>query len=208
MDLVIAAYVRTVAKYPQFNRFIMNKKIYARNHIAISLAILKMTEGDKIQETTIKVKIPPQARSRMCMIFSPRPSKKTAALYGKPYGQGRNAAAARAMADDGDRLACALCRPLWLHAQSASRGQPIPHEHVHYQHGLARHALRLPSHLQFRHHQRLHRAWGALSANPSPLAQGGVRFTRIIPLGVVIDERIACGAEYSRAFHLHARFAT
>lgn len=29
-----------------------------------------MTEGDKIQETTIKVKIPRRQRSRMCMIFS------------------------------------------------------------------------------------------------------------------------------------------
>ena len=34
MSLVIAAYLRTMAKYPELNRFIVNKKPYERNEIA------------------------------------------------------------------------------------------------------------------------------------------------------------------------------
>ena len=41
MALIIAAYVRTLAEFPEINRFIVNKKIYARNEIAVSMVVLK-----------------------------------------------------------------------------------------------------------------------------------------------------------------------
>ena len=41
MALIIAAYVRTLAEYPQVNRFIVNKKIYTRNEIAVGMVVLK-----------------------------------------------------------------------------------------------------------------------------------------------------------------------
>ena len=41
MALIIAAYVRTVSEFPELNRFIVNKKIYARNEIAVSMVVLK-----------------------------------------------------------------------------------------------------------------------------------------------------------------------
>ena len=31
MALIIAAYLRTMAEYPELNRFIVNKKVYTRN---------------------------------------------------------------------------------------------------------------------------------------------------------------------------------
>lgn len=41
LALVIAAYVRTISQYPLLNRFIVNKRIYARNEIAIGMVVLK-----------------------------------------------------------------------------------------------------------------------------------------------------------------------
>ena len=38
MDLIIAAYVRTVSQYPEVNRFIMNRQIFARNQIVVSMS--------------------------------------------------------------------------------------------------------------------------------------------------------------------------
>ena len=35
MALIIAAYLRTVSEFPELNRFVVNKKIYARNEIAV-----------------------------------------------------------------------------------------------------------------------------------------------------------------------------
>lgn len=39
MILLIAAYVRTVAKYPALNRFIVNKRIYSRNELIVAMVV-------------------------------------------------------------------------------------------------------------------------------------------------------------------------
>lgn len=44
MSLVIAAYIRTMAEYPELNRFIVNKKVYARNEVAVGMVVLKSLE--------------------------------------------------------------------------------------------------------------------------------------------------------------------
>ena len=41
LALMIAAYVRTVAEFPQLNRFIVNRKIYARKGIQVGMVVLK-----------------------------------------------------------------------------------------------------------------------------------------------------------------------
>ncbi len=41
MALVIAAYLRTMAEYPELNRFVVNRKIYTRNEIAVGMVVLK-----------------------------------------------------------------------------------------------------------------------------------------------------------------------
>ncbi len=45
MSLVLAAYVRTMAKYPELNRFVVNKKVYARNEIAVGMVVLQSLES-------------------------------------------------------------------------------------------------------------------------------------------------------------------
>ena len=39
MTLFIAAYVRTVAKYPALNRFIVNKRIYSRSSLTVAMVV-------------------------------------------------------------------------------------------------------------------------------------------------------------------------
>ena len=41
MTVVIAAAVRTFSQYPALNRFVVNKRIYARNELAIGMVVLK-----------------------------------------------------------------------------------------------------------------------------------------------------------------------
>jgi hypothetical protein len=45
MSLVIAAYIRMMAKYPELNRFVVNRKIYARNEIAVGMVVLQSLES-------------------------------------------------------------------------------------------------------------------------------------------------------------------
>ncbi len=46
MALIIAAYLRTMAKYPFLNRFLVNCKAYSRNEIKIGMVVLKSGQDD------------------------------------------------------------------------------------------------------------------------------------------------------------------
>lgn len=46
MALILAAYLRTAAEYPQLNRFIVNKKIYARTEFPVGMVVLKSGQAD------------------------------------------------------------------------------------------------------------------------------------------------------------------
>ncbi len=46
MSIILAAYVRTMCEYPSLNRFIVNKRIYARNEIAVGMVVLQAGKMD------------------------------------------------------------------------------------------------------------------------------------------------------------------
>lgn len=46
MSVLIAAYLRTAAEFPELNRFIVNSKAYARNEYAVAMVVLKGGAGD------------------------------------------------------------------------------------------------------------------------------------------------------------------
>ena len=46
MSILVAAYLRTMAEYPELNRFIVNSKAYARKEIAIAMVVLKGGKTD------------------------------------------------------------------------------------------------------------------------------------------------------------------
>ena len=60
MELVIAAFVRVVSQMPQFNRFVVGKKLYARKELTVSFVILKERSVSHIVETTVKVFFDPE----------------------------------------------------------------------------------------------------------------------------------------------------
>ena len=60
LDVFIASYVRTISQYPEVNRFVTGRKIYARSSIATAIAIKKeMTRT--APETPVKVEYDPEA---------------------------------------------------------------------------------------------------------------------------------------------------
>lgn len=58
LTLILAAMVRTFAEYPGLNRFVVNKRIYARNEIAVGMVVLKGGKLDGVG-TTSKMKFKP-----------------------------------------------------------------------------------------------------------------------------------------------------
>ena len=55
MALILAAYFKAAQKNPYINRFVMNSRIYQRNHFCVSFVILKKRADGTPDETTIKV---------------------------------------------------------------------------------------------------------------------------------------------------------
>lgn len=61
MELIIAAFVRTVSELPEINRFIANKRMYARTQLTVSFALLKETASENdIEENTVKCYFDPR----------------------------------------------------------------------------------------------------------------------------------------------------
>ncbi len=54
LHFFIAAYVRLISERPQLNRFIINRRIYQRNNICVSMAIKRSLRDDEDEETTVK----------------------------------------------------------------------------------------------------------------------------------------------------------
>lgn len=46
LSIVLASFIRTVAEYPFLNRFVVNKRTYARNELAVGMVVLKPGETD------------------------------------------------------------------------------------------------------------------------------------------------------------------
>ncbi len=44
MAVILSAYIRTMKEFPELNRFVVNKKIYQRNEIAVGMVVLKPGE--------------------------------------------------------------------------------------------------------------------------------------------------------------------
>ncbi len=53
MAVILAAYVRTLSEFPELNRFVVNKKIYQRNEIAVGMTVLKA--GELFENTMSKM---------------------------------------------------------------------------------------------------------------------------------------------------------
>ena len=60
MAVIIAAYVRMVSQMPEANRFVVNKRIYARNELCVSFTTVKNRARDNFEETVLKVKFDPR----------------------------------------------------------------------------------------------------------------------------------------------------
>ena len=62
MQIITAAFVRTVSQHPEINRFILNKQFFARNMCAVSFTMLKNPQNAEMGETAVKLALEGGAR--------------------------------------------------------------------------------------------------------------------------------------------------
>ena len=60
MSVLAAAYYKAALENPKVNYFVMNRKIYKRNHFCFSFVILKTREDGTPDETCIKIFLEPE----------------------------------------------------------------------------------------------------------------------------------------------------
>ncbi len=58
MAVILAAYVRTLCEFPALNRFVVNKRVYSRNEIAVGMVVLRA--GSTGAETESKIYLQPE----------------------------------------------------------------------------------------------------------------------------------------------------
>lgn len=61
MAVIIAAYIRMVSEMPHMNRFVIGKKIYARNELTVTFVTVKTKSRTEFLETTVKLYFDPSA---------------------------------------------------------------------------------------------------------------------------------------------------
>lgn len=74
MQIIIAAFVRSVSQHPEINRYIMNKQFYSRNNCTVSFSMLKDPRDADKGETVVKIKFDPtdtiyDVRDRMIKVI-------------------------------------------------------------------------------------------------------------------------------------------
>lgn len=197
LALILAAYVRTVAEFPALNRFIVNKKVYARNELAVGMVVLKPECEDG---TMNKIYFEPEDD-----IFTVQKKLVNYIEVNRKSGPTNST----------DKVAAALLRIPGL----ANIGVGIFKLMDRY--GLLPRAIinASPFHTSMSisnlgsirtnhifHHCYNFGTTGVFitigNQREVPRRQNNdIIFERCIPLGVVMDERICSGLYYSKAFH-------
>ena len=201
MSLIVAAYVRAVAEYPELNRFVMNKQIFARNVINVSLTVLR-NQGDKknMDEATVKMEYEPDA---------------TLDEVSEQMDELVKEATKPDSANDTVDFVKGLLKMRWLikavvaFARFTDRHGLLPKfiydvSPFHCSMFITNmSSIGLPGiyhHLYNFGNTTVFIALGKFERQPV-FGKDGVTYKNVIPLGIVTDERICGGASYAQGFN-------
>ena len=197
MEIIIAAYVRTVSQMPELNRFVANKRLYARNELVVSFALLQNSSTGKIAENTTKCFFDPadtiydvadrisETVERCRKEEADNSTMKVAKLLLNPVLATTVVALARFLDRYGIMpryiLNASPFHTSMFITNLASIGLPAVQHHI-YNFGTCSQFISI----------------GSVERTTQTDAKGNTVRKRILPLGLVCDERIAEGAMYAK----------
>lgn len=204
MAIFLAAYLRTVQDYPSLNRFIVNRKVYERNEITVSLAVLKPNGDDTIS----KLRLEPEDT-----VFSIQ--KKIEDYVEQNAQEGENNGVDKIMGYFAGPLSPLVSVGIGMLKRLDKHGL-LPKSLIDVS---PFHASVLVSNLaSIRAPQIYHHLYdfGTTSMSitmgmPKEVAKKnrlGVSFEKVMPLGFVIDERIANGYYLTSSFQCMKKYMT
>ena len=199
MQIIIAAFVRTVSQHPEINRYIMNKQFFSRNCCSVSFTMLKdMTDPDA-GETAVKIKFDLtdtiyDVRDRMNKVieasrgvenqnFVDKLVKLLFAVPGLPTG----IVALVRLLDRYGLCPGALLDELPFHTSMyITNNASIGLHHVNH------HIYNFGSTSLFFGMGTVERV--------AVVEKGATRMKRFLPIGITADERVCSGAHYAQFF--------
>ena len=198
MAVIMAAFNRTICDYPALNRFVVNKRVYARNEIAIGMVVLKM--GATGAETMNKIYLQPtdtimDVNRRINEyvdasrdVADENPTDKIIKILVGIPGLLRVAVAVLKWMDKHNLLPKAIINASPMHNTMVFTNlASIRTNHIHH------HAYDFGT-------TSLVMAAGNTREVPRRTRDGEIVHEKCLPLGLVMDERIASGSYFAMAF--------
>lgn len=205
MQIVIAAFVRSVSEHPEVNCFIMNKQFYARNNCTVSFTMLKDPTNADAGETAVKIKFDLtdtiyDVRDRMNAVISANRGETTknfadklaSLVLGVP-GLATLVVALVRLLDRYGLCPGALLDELPFHTSMfITNNASIGLHHVNH------HIYNFGSTTMF---------FGMGSVERITVMENGApRAKRYLPIGITVDERVTSGAHFSGFFGSMVRY--
>lgn len=203
MSLLIAAYYKAALENPKMNYFIMNRKIYKRNHFCVSFVILKTRADGTPDETVVKLFLNPDDD---LFTISERIRDMVDRNLQAEHNNNMDKFVNWAFSVPG------LARGVFKLAYGLDQLGLLPRKIIDLSpFHTSMFITNLASiNTRFIYHHTYE--FGTTSVFvcmgkpvPDPMAPEGTR-KKQLPLGVVMDERIATGIEYSRFFAAFERY--
>lgn len=197
LALVLAAYTRVIGEFPQMNRFVINKKVYARKEFAVGMVVLKAGKMDN--GTMSKVYLDPadsleEVNEKITKYIEinredgDNSTDKLAKILLKIPGLLRFGVNLFRWMDKHGWLPRAIIDASPFHASmSITNLASIRTNHIHH-------------HLYNFGTTSVFLAMGKTREVPRSGENGEIILEKCMPIGVVMDERICSGSYYATAF--------
>ncbi|MGN1019549.1 MAG: 2-oxo acid dehydrogenase subunit E2 [Aristaeellaceae bacterium] len=202
MNIIIAAFVRTVSQHPEINRYIMNKQYYSRNNCTVSFTMLKEPQNPESDETAVKIKFDLtdtlyDVRDRMNAVINANRGESSSSFVDKLArfllavpGLATVVVGLVRLLDRYGLCPAALLDELPFHTSmyitnNASIGLHHVNHHI-YNFGST----------------SLFFGMGTVERSAVVEPSGAAKMKRWLPIGITADERVCSGAHYASFFGL------
>ncbi len=199
MQIIIAAFVRSVSQHPEINRYIMNKQFYSRNNCTVSFSMLKDPRDADKGETVVKIKFDPtdtlyDVRDRMIRVIEENRGEESENFAYK-------LASGVLMVPGLPTFLVALVKLLDRYGlMPGSFLDSLPfHTSLFITNNASIGLHHVNHHIYNFGSTSLFFGMGTVEKK-AVVEKGQVRMKRFLPIGITADERVSSGAHFARFF--------
>lgn len=204
LAVIIAAFVRVMGHYPYINRFVVNKKVYARNELNVAMVVLKAGEMDN--GTMSKVNFDPEDT----IIDVNRKITEYIQINKKADGENSTDKLAKFLLSVPGLLRVGVSALKWMDKHGLLPRAIIDASPFHSSITISNLASIRTNHI-FHHIYNFGTTGVFITLGnsrevPKRKLNGEIEFEKCIPLGIVMDERICSGNYFAMAFREFNRY--